>query len=113
MSARVSGRWRRASIQRRVGSRPALSVSSKLAQRLLERGDEPVERIAAQTGLGTPANLRHHFLRFTGTSPSVYRTAFRSLVSTVTWADRGAPEPAPARHEPARRGADAPNGGRN
>ncbi|MQT01337.1 helix-turn-helix domain-containing protein [Streptomyces jumonjinensis] len=90
-----------------------LRARVQLAQRLLERGDEPVERIAAQTGLGTPANLRHHFLRFTGTSPSVYRTAFRSLVSTVTWADRGAPEPAPTRHEPVRRGADAPNGGRN
>ncbi|MFJ9948838.1 GlxA family transcriptional regulator [Kitasatospora sp. NPDC091207] len=57
------------------------------AQRLLERGDEPVERIAARTGLGTPANLRHHFLHHTGTSPRTYRTAFRSLVSTLTWAE--------------------------
>ncbi|MEE1822618.1 helix-turn-helix domain-containing protein [Streptomyces sp. BE20] len=60
------------------------------AQRLLERGDEPVARIAARTGLGTPANLRHHFQRYTGSSPSVYRTAFRSVVATLTWSQEGA-----------------------
>jgi transcriptional regulator GlxA family with amidase domain len=54
------------------------------AQRLLERTEEPVERIAAQTGLGTPANLRLHFQRLTGTTPTTYRTAFRSLVATLT-----------------------------
>ncbi|MFJ5122881.1 GlxA family transcriptional regulator [Kitasatospora sp. NPDC088548] len=64
-----------------------LRARIQLAQRLLERGDEPVERIAARTGLGTPANLRHHFQHHTGTSPRTYRTAFRSLVSTLTWAD--------------------------
>ncbi|MFI9330173.1 GlxA family transcriptional regulator [Kitasatospora sp. NPDC052868] len=64
-----------------------LRARIQLAQRLLERGDEPVERIAARTGLGTPANLRHHFQHHTGTTPSTYRTAFRSLVATLTWAD--------------------------
>ncbi|WP_282793609.1 helix-turn-helix domain-containing protein [Streptomyces sp. CC224B] len=58
------------------------------AQRLLERTDDPVERVAARSGLGTPANLRHHFQRATGTSPTVYRTAFRALVSDVTWPER-------------------------
>ncbi|GHE63569.1 AraC family transcriptional regulator [Streptomyces longispororuber] len=58
------------------------------AQRLLERTDDPVERIAARSGLGTPANLRHHFQRATGTSPTVYRTAFRALVSDMTWPER-------------------------
>ncbi|WP_234336324.1 GlxA family transcriptional regulator [Streptomyces sp. NRRL S-920] len=58
------------------------------AQRLLERTDDPVERIAARSGLGTPANLRHHFQRSTGTSPTIYRTAFRALVSGITWPDR-------------------------
>lgn len=72
-----------------------LRARIQLAQRLLERGDEPVERIAARTGLGTPANLRHHFQHHTGTSPRTYRTAFRSLVSTLTWAD-GLPIDAPA-----------------
>ncbi|MGV9267490.1 GlxA family transcriptional regulator [Kitasatospora sp. NPDC003701] len=71
-----------------------LRARIQLAQRLLERGDEPVERIAARTGLGTPANLRHHFQHHTGTSPRTYRTAFRSLVSTLTWADGRPGDPA-------------------
>ncbi|MFJ1841252.1 GlxA family transcriptional regulator [Streptomyces sp. NPDC088146] len=65
------------------------------AQRLLERTDEPVERIAAQTGLGTPANLRHHFQRLTGTSPSTYRTAFRALVTDLTRPEREGAGPPP------------------
>ncbi|MFF7453364.1 GlxA family transcriptional regulator [Kitasatospora sp. NPDC008115] len=69
-----------------------LRVRIQRAQRLLERGDEPVARIAARTGLGTPANLRHHFQRYTGTTPSVYRAAFRSLVETLTWPEDGPPE---------------------
>ncbi|MFB7469948.1 GlxA family transcriptional regulator [Kitasatospora sp. NPDC056184] len=66
-----------------------LRVRIQRAQRLLERGDEPVARIAARTGLGTPANLRHHFQRYTGTTPSVYRAAFRSLVASLTGSPDG------------------------
>ncbi|MFI6581025.1 GlxA family transcriptional regulator [Embleya sp. NPDC050493] len=54
------------------------------AQWLLERTEDPVERIATLTGLGTPANLRHHFQRLTGTTPTTYRTAFRTFVSNLT-----------------------------
>ncbi|MFF2040764.1 GlxA family transcriptional regulator [Kitasatospora sp. NPDC058170] len=72
-----------------------LRARIQLAQRLLERGDDPVERIAARTGLGTPANLRHHFQHHTGTTPRTYRTAFRSLVTTLTRAD-GRPADQPA-----------------
>ncbi|MFE3202124.1 GlxA family transcriptional regulator [Embleya sp. NPDC059237] len=61
-----------------------LRIRIQRAQWLLERTEDPVERIAAQTGLGTPANLRAHFLRATGTTPSVYRAAFRSLVADFT-----------------------------
>ncbi|GAA2656909.1 AraC family transcriptional regulator [Streptomyces spororaveus] len=65
-----------------------LRTRIQLAQRLLERTDDPIERIAARTGLGTPANLRHHFHRYTGTTPGIYRTAFRSLTAALTWAER-------------------------
>ncbi|UFQ16571.1 MULTISPECIES: GlxA family transcriptional regulator [Streptomyces] len=65
-----------------------LRLRVQRAQRLLERTDDPVERIATRTGLGTPANLRHHFQRSTGTSPTTYRAAFRALVSGVTWPER-------------------------
>ncbi|MEV7283106.1 helix-turn-helix domain-containing protein [Streptomyces sp. NPDC093252] len=54
------------------------------AQTLLERGDTPVAQIASLTGLGTPANLRHQFLRLNGTTPGAYRAAFRSMVAMFT-----------------------------
>ncbi|MEW2136613.1 helix-turn-helix domain-containing protein [Streptomyces sp. NPDC005409] len=65
-----------------------LRARIQLAQRLLERTDDPIERIAARTGLGTPANLRHHFHRHTCTTPGIYRNAFRSLAAAFTWADQ-------------------------
>ncbi|MEU2673135.1 helix-turn-helix domain-containing protein [Streptomyces sp. NPDC007164] len=71
-----------------------LRARVQAAQRLLERGDEPVERIAARTGLGTPANLRHQFQHHTGTSPRIYRTAFRSLAAALTGVEGRNAEPA-------------------
>lgn len=47
-----------------------------LARELLERSDLGVEQIAARVGLGTGANLRLHFHRVLGTSPSEYRHTF-------------------------------------
>ena len=47
------------------------------AQHLLEETDLPVERIAAEAGFGTAANLRQHFSRELGTSPQRYRRTFR------------------------------------
>ncbi|WP_242582209.1 GlxA family transcriptional regulator [Amycolatopsis sp. 195334CR] len=46
------------------------------AQSLLETTDLPIERIAKLSGLGTANNLRHHFLKQIGISPSDYRQAF-------------------------------------
>ncbi|GGT31475.1 GlxA family transcriptional regulator [Streptomyces purpureus] len=47
------------------------------AQALLESTDLPVERIGGLSGLGTAANLRHHFTRSVGVSPTHYRQSFR------------------------------------
>ncbi|MEE1751820.1 helix-turn-helix domain-containing protein [Streptomyces sp. SP18CS02] len=47
------------------------------AQLLLESTDLPVERIGENSGLGTAANLRRHFSRSVGISPTDYRKAFR------------------------------------
>ncbi|MFD6415900.1 GlxA family transcriptional regulator [Streptomyces sp. NPDC060194] len=47
-----------------------------LARELLERSERSVEQIAGDTGLGTGANLRLHFHRILGTSPSEYRRTF-------------------------------------
>jgi transcriptional regulator GlxA family with amidase domain len=47
-----------------------------LARELLERTDLGVEQIADRVGLGTGANLRLHFHRILGTSPTEYRHTF-------------------------------------
>jgi transcriptional regulator GlxA family with amidase domain len=47
-----------------------------LARELLERSQRSVEQIAADVGLGTGANLRLHFQRVLGTTPSEYRRTF-------------------------------------
>jgi transcriptional regulator GlxA family with amidase domain len=46
------------------------------AQALLESTDLSVEKIAGLSGIGTANNLRHHFLKQVGASPSDYRQAF-------------------------------------
>ncbi|MEW2304241.1 helix-turn-helix domain-containing protein [Streptomyces sp. NPDC006655] len=47
-----------------------------LARELLERSERSVEQIADDAGLGTGANLRLHFQRILGTTPSDYRRTF-------------------------------------
>lgn len=47
------------------------------ARRLLEETDLAIEHIAQLVGLGTAANLRLHFDRDTGTTPSAYRRTYR------------------------------------
>ncbi|MGP2439362.1 GlxA family transcriptional regulator [Streptomyces sp. JW3] len=47
-----------------------------LARELLERSQRSVEQIAADVGLGTGTNLRLHFQRVLGTTPSEYRRTF-------------------------------------
>jgi len=50
-----------------------------LSQRLLETTDQPVERIAALAGFGSPVSLRQHFGRAFGVSPSAWRQTFRGV----------------------------------
>jgi len=47
------------------------------ARELLETTDLTVDRISGLCGLGTAANLRHHFMRTLGVTPSGYRRTFR------------------------------------
>jgi transcriptional regulator GlxA family with amidase domain len=46
------------------------------ARELLETTTLPIDRIAEYCGLGSATNLRHHFARILGTSPSAYRHSF-------------------------------------
>ncbi|MFK8909181.1 GlxA family transcriptional regulator [Streptomyces sp. YS-3] len=47
-----------------------------MARELLERSEHSVEQIATDVGLGTGANLRLHFQRVLGTTPTEYRRTF-------------------------------------
>ncbi|MGH3357744.1 MAG: helix-turn-helix domain-containing protein [Nocardioidaceae bacterium] len=44
---------------------------------LLERSDEPVERIGPRVGIPTPAAFRRQFGRIIGVSPNAYRRTYR------------------------------------
>lgn len=46
------------------------------AQQLLEETDLPLERIAQDTGFGSAAVMRHHFVKVLQTTPTSYRRAF-------------------------------------
>jgi len=46
------------------------------ARQLLEATDATVEQIAHHAGFGTSTNLRQHFRRTVGTTPTAYRAAF-------------------------------------
>ncbi|MFC5182914.1 GlxA family transcriptional regulator [Actinomadura harenae] len=48
------------------------------ARELLERTDLPVDAVAVRCGLGSAPNLRAHFSREMGVSPSEYRRAHRT-----------------------------------
>jgi transcriptional regulator GlxA family with amidase domain len=49
----------------------------RLAQRLLEQTDLPVQRIAERAGFGSAIALRRHFAEVVGTTPLAYRQTFR------------------------------------
>jgi transcriptional regulator GlxA family with amidase domain len=76
MSARTFARRFRAE----TGTTPydwLLARRVAAAQRLLEEGDDPVEAVAARSGFGTAAVMRHHFAKRLDTTPQGYRSAFR------------------------------------
>jgi transcriptional regulator GlxA family with amidase domain len=64
-----------------TGTTPHLWLTHQrvlLARRMLESGDDSVDRVADRCGFSTPAMLRHHFGRIVGTSPASYRRTFRT-----------------------------------
>lgn len=54
------------------------------AQRLLEGSDEPVDKIATRTGMGSATNLRQTFHRELGIPPQAYRSRFRSRLAVAS-----------------------------
>ncbi|MFJ5122883.1 MULTISPECIES: GlxA family transcriptional regulator [unclassified Kitasatospora] len=73
------------SLVRRFRAHAGVSPPQYLLRRRLERAcellegtDEPVERVAALAGFTSPASLRQHFSRLTGTTPRSYRSRRRA-----------------------------------
>ncbi|MFF2196590.1 GlxA family transcriptional regulator [Streptomyces sp. NPDC058157] len=78
--ARISVRTLNRRFRAQAGTTPLqwlLHARIHRARQLLESTDMPVTLLADRTGFGSPATLRHHFTRHTGTSPHAYRAAFR------------------------------------
>jgi transcriptional regulator GlxA family with amidase domain len=51
------------------------------AQRMLESTDLPMDQIAIRSGFGSLVAMRGHFRRMLSTSPTAYRSSFRTLPS--------------------------------
>lgn len=65
--------------QAQLGTTPLAWLTGErvaLACRLIERGEERLDVVAARSGLGTAANLRARVRGVTGLSPSAYRRRF-------------------------------------
>lgn len=84
MSGRTFGRR----FREQTGATPVqwlLRARVRRAQYLLENSDHTVERIARQSGFGSPTAFRERFRKAVGTTPHAYRSAFhgrRPLVDT-------------------------------
>ena len=75
MSSRTFARRFRAE----MGTTPAAWLNRQRiirAQELLESTDRGLEGIAQETGFGTSAVMRHHFLKVLQTTPTAYRRTF-------------------------------------
>lgn len=75
MSSRTFARRFRAE----MGTTPAAWLNRQRmirSQQLLEQTDRGLERIAQETGFGTAAVMRHHFVKVLQTTPTAYRRAF-------------------------------------
>ncbi|MGZ3299158.1 MAG: helix-turn-helix domain-containing protein, partial [Asticcacaulis sp.] len=68
-----------------TGMTPArwlLGVRLAAARDQLEAGSLSIEEVAARTGFGTTANLRHHFREQLKTTPSAYRQTFSRVAAS-------------------------------
>jgi transcriptional regulator GlxA family with amidase domain len=51
------------------------------ARRILEETDLGMDAVAARSGFGDAATMRHHFARRVGTTPQSYRQTFRTVMA--------------------------------
>lgn len=83
--ARVAGTSARTFVRRfheATGTTPGqwlLSQRLDRARELLESTNLPIDQVSERSGLGSAANLRHHFGATLGTTPTAYRRAFHAV----------------------------------
>jgi transcriptional regulator GlxA family with amidase domain len=68
-----------------LGTTPAAWMNRQRlirAQHLLERTTQSLDSVAAATGFGAAAVMRHHFLKSLQTTPTAYRRAFGERVAS-------------------------------
>ena len=73
--------------RRETGLTPGAYVEElrvEAARQRLERSSDPVERIAAACGFGTPETMRRAFARRVGAAPAAYRARFRRVPQATT-----------------------------
>lgn len=81
-----------------VGTGVAAWVATQriaMAQRLLETGDHPIDRIADLCGFGSAVTMREQFWRALATTPSAYRRTFRGPALPVDERTGGPVRPVP------------------
>jgi transcriptional regulator GlxA family with amidase domain len=72
--------------RRETGFTPAIYVEHlrvEAARQRLERGSDPIERVAELSGFGTPETMRRAFARRVGVPPADYRARFRRTPDPV------------------------------
>ncbi|MGV9316138.1 GlxA family transcriptional regulator [Streptomyces sp. NPDC003691] len=85
-----------------------LTARVQRARELLETTAIPVERIADETGFGSPSTFRQHFTRRTGVSPRSYRAAFGAAAPASGVSRRAVTPPKAAGLPPAGRPVPGP-----
>lgn len=69
---------------RRAATHWRLAAQLAAAQALLDAGNNPVEKVAEESGFGSAETMRRVFQHTLGVAPTTYRARFRTTAAAVT-----------------------------